>query len=216
MLKYFTGADVTSYKVKCNAFFDEQILIICRPSNFQLKWALKQKLLNVSPADVGGLGAALRLVLTHKSLRDKFTGVNRELEEAGIRSIEVTDKGFRLIRDQDTKLNQEIPFGEDTKNTWLQCQKCCRLFQRPKKCSRDARFHDPCLLCEPAVVSIRPSVPQSPSKKRARSPTPSPATPLSPVCQPVRLKLRPVSAASDDSDSAPVRRSSRVRKKRKF
>ena len=213
MLKYFTGADVTSYKVNYCAFFDEQILIIFHPSIFQLKWALAEKLLNASPADVGGLGAALRLVLTHKSLRDKFTGVNRELEEAGIRSIEVTDKGFRLIRDLGTKINQEIPFGVDT---CFQCQKCCRLFQRPKKCSRDPRFHDPCLLCEPAVVSIRPSVPQSPSKKRARSPSPSPATPLSPVCQPVRLKLRPVSTASDDSDSAPVRRNSRVRKKRKF
>ena len=98
MLKYFTGADVTSYKVKCNAFFDEQFLIIFHPSNFQLKWALAEKLLNASPADVGGIGAALRLVLTHKSLRDKFNGVNRELEEAGIRSIQVTDTGFRLIK----------------------------------------------------------------------------------------------------------------------
>ena len=191
-------------------------MIIFHPSILQLKWALAEKLLNASPADVGGLGAALRLVLTHKSLRDKFTGVNRELEEAGIRSIEVTDKGFRLIRDRDTEINQEIPFGEDTKDTWFRCQKCRRLFQRPKKCSRDPRFHDPCLICEPAVVSIRPSVPQSPSKKRARSPSPSPATSLSPVSQSVRLKFCSVSTASDDSDSAPVRRSSRVRKKRKF
>ena len=54
--------------------------------------------MNASPADVGGLGAALRLVLTHRGLRDKFTGVTRELEEAGYRSIQVTDTGFRLIR----------------------------------------------------------------------------------------------------------------------
>ena len=113
MLKYFTGADVTSYKVKCNAFFDEQILIIFHPSNFQLKWALAEKLPLATPADVGGLGAALRLVLTHRSLRDKFTGVNKELEEAGFRSIQVTDIGFRLIRDWDTELNQEMAFGED-------------------------------------------------------------------------------------------------------
>lgn len=88
MLKYFTGADVTSYK---------------------LKWALKDKLLNASPADVGGIGAALRLVLTHKSLRDKFTGLNRDLEEAGFRSIEVTDTGFSLIRDGDTELTTQGP-----------------------------------------------------------------------------------------------------------
>ena len=88
-------------------------MIIFHPSNFQLKWALERKLPVASPADVGGLGAALRLVLTHKSLRDKFNGVNKELEEAGIRSIQVTDTGFRLIRDWDTELNQEMAFGED-------------------------------------------------------------------------------------------------------
>jgi len=92
MLKYFTRADVTSYK---------------------LKWALEQKLFNAPPADVGGIGAALRLVLTHTSLRDKFTGVNKELEEAGFRSIQVTDTGFRLIRDWDTGLNQEMAFGAE-------------------------------------------------------------------------------------------------------
>ena len=47
---------------------------------------------------LGGIGAALRLVLTHYNLRDKFTGVTRELEEAGYRSIQVTDTGFKLIR----------------------------------------------------------------------------------------------------------------------
>ena len=78
-------------------------MTIFHPSNFQLKWALREKLLNASPAVVGGLGAALRLVLTHKSLRDKFTGVNSELEEAGCRSIQVTDTGFRLIRGVDIK-----------------------------------------------------------------------------------------------------------------
>ena len=88
-------------------------MIIFNPSIFQLKWALSDKLLNASPADVGGIGAALRLVLTHKSLRDKFTGVNRDLEEAGFRSIQVTDTGFRLIRDWDTGLNQEMAFGSE-------------------------------------------------------------------------------------------------------
>ena len=51
-----------------------------------------------SPSDVGGLGAALRLVLTHKTMRDKFSGVRRELEEAGFSSILVEDKGFRLVK----------------------------------------------------------------------------------------------------------------------
>ena len=86
-------------------------MIILNPSIFQLKWALDEKLFNASPADVGGLGAALRLVLTHRSLRDKFTGVNKDLQEAGFRSIQVTDTGFRLIRDWDTGLNQEMALG---------------------------------------------------------------------------------------------------------
>ena len=56
--------------------------------------------------------------------------------------------------------------------------------------------------------------------KRARSPSPSPATPLSPVSRPFKLKFCfrekwSVSTASDDSDSAPTRQSSRLRKKRK-
>ena len=87
-------------------------MIIFYPSIFQLKWALQERLANASPADVGGIGAALRLVLTHRSLRDKFTGVNRDLEKAGFRSIQVTDTGFRLIRDWDTELNQEMAFGD--------------------------------------------------------------------------------------------------------
>ena len=95
MLKYFTGADVTSYKVKCNSEFLNYISI---SDSFQLKWALNSKLLNAYPADVGGIGAALRLVLTHYTIRDKFTGVTRELEEVGYRSIQVTDTGFRLLR----------------------------------------------------------------------------------------------------------------------
>ena len=59
---------------------------------------MSEKLPVASPADVGGIGAALRLVLTHYTIRDKFTGVTRELEEAGYRSIQVTDTGFRLLR----------------------------------------------------------------------------------------------------------------------
>ena len=98
MLKYFTKADVTSYKVKCKLDLNKNQYIIFSSLNFQIKWAVQQKLVNASPADVGGIGAALRLVLTDRGLRDKFTGVTRELEEAGYRSIQVTDTGFRLIR----------------------------------------------------------------------------------------------------------------------
>ena len=107
MLKYFTGADVTSYKVKRNLFLDKQIMNIFNPSIFQLKWALSDKLHNASPADVGGIGAALRLVLTHRSLRDKFTGVNKDLKEAGFRSIEVTDTGFRLVPEDEPSINNQ-------------------------------------------------------------------------------------------------------------
>ena len=70
---------------------------------------MNDKLLNTSPADIGGLGAALRLVLTHKGLRDKFRGVRRELEEAGFRSIQVEDESIRLVREWDIDLNQHMP-----------------------------------------------------------------------------------------------------------
>ena len=73
---------------------------------------MEQKLANASPAEVGGIGAALRLVLTHIGLVDKFTGVTRELEEAGYKRIEVTDTGFRLVRNWDIGLNQNMAFGE--------------------------------------------------------------------------------------------------------
>ena len=79
---------------------------------------MEQKLTNASPADVGGIGAALRLVLTHSGLRDKFNGVTIMLEEAGFRSIQVTDFGFRLIRDWDIRLNQNMAFGEAGDFDW--------------------------------------------------------------------------------------------------
>ena len=60
---------------------------------------MSNKLNNTSPADIGGLGAALRLVLTHEGLRDKFSGVRRELEEAGFSSIQVEDEAIRLVKE---------------------------------------------------------------------------------------------------------------------
>ena len=38
MLKYFTGADVTSYKVKCNEFLDKQMMIITQFSSSNGPW----------------------------------------------------------------------------------------------------------------------------------------------------------------------------------
>ena len=59
---------------------------------------MNDKLVNTSLADIGGLGPALRLVLTHEVLRDKFIGVRKELEEAGFSSIQVEDEAIRLVR----------------------------------------------------------------------------------------------------------------------
>ena len=72
---------------------------------------MSEKLTNTSPADLGGLGPALRLVLTEKGLRDKFTGVRKELEEAGFSSIQVEDEAIRLVRDWDIDFNQHMAFG---------------------------------------------------------------------------------------------------------
>ena len=44
-------------------------------------------------------------------MRDKFSGVRRELEEAGFRSIQVEDESIRLVRDWDIDFNQHMAFG---------------------------------------------------------------------------------------------------------
>ena len=50
---------------------------------------------------MGGYAAAIRGVLEHRSLRDKFCGVRAELAELGYTGVEVTQAGLRLTREPD-------------------------------------------------------------------------------------------------------------------
>ena len=63
----------------------------------QVKWAVDNKLLHTD-IDDSGYAAAIRGVLEHKSLRDKFCGVRAELAELGYTGVEVTQAGLGLTR----------------------------------------------------------------------------------------------------------------------
>ena len=73
------------------------MIIFCRFSSYQLKWAVESKLIYTTPEKVGGLGPAIRLAMEHTGIRDKFSGVCPELEEMGVTRLEVTDQGLRFV-----------------------------------------------------------------------------------------------------------------------
>ena len=78
---------------------------------------MDDKLLYTDIDEMGGYAAAIRRVLEHKSLRDKFCGVRAELAELGFSGVEITQEGLQLTRDpaQD----------QDTANPDSSC--CCVL-----------------------------------------------------------------------------------------
>ena len=67
----------------------------------QVKWAVDEKLLHTDIDEMGGYAAAIRRVLEHKSLRDKFCGVRAELAELGYTGVEITQEGIQLTREED-------------------------------------------------------------------------------------------------------------------
>ena len=93
------------------------IFIIMLP---QVKWAVDDKLLLTDIDEMGGYAAAIRRVLEHKSLRDKFCGVRAELAELGYTGLEITQEGLQLTRDPDQ--------DQDAANPDSSC--CCVLSQK--------------------------------------------------------------------------------------
>ena len=59
---------------------------------------MDEKLRNTDVDKVGGYRAAITRVLEHRSLRDKFWGVRRELAEMGYTGVKVTQEGIQLTR----------------------------------------------------------------------------------------------------------------------
>ena len=78
---------------------------------------MDDKLLYTDIDEMGGYAAAIRRVLEHKSLRDKFCGVRAELAELGFSGVEITQEGLQLTREPDQ--------DQDTANPDPSC--CCVL-----------------------------------------------------------------------------------------
>ena len=60
---------------------------------------MDDKLLYTDIDEMGGYAAAIRRVLEHRSLRDKFCGVRTELAERGFSGVEITQEGIQLTRE---------------------------------------------------------------------------------------------------------------------
>ena len=68
-------------------------------SSYQLKWAVEDKLRNTD-VDSDDLGPSIRLVMEHRSIRDKFLSVSGDLSRMGYSAVEVTNRGFTFISKQ--------------------------------------------------------------------------------------------------------------------
>ena len=75
ILKKVTGADVTSYLIK---------------------WAIQETLKYVRPQDIS-LESALKMVLEHRALRGKFSGVATTFKDMGVKEIEILQHGLRFV-----------------------------------------------------------------------------------------------------------------------
>ena len=78
-----------------------KVLKFCTGSSaksYQCKFAVNDVLVNREPAS-DELGAALREVIHHSTIRDKFTSVHPDLRARGITRVEVRDDGLFFARD---------------------------------------------------------------------------------------------------------------------
>ena len=78
-----------------------KVLKFCTGSSaksYQCKFAVSDVLRNREPAS-DELGAALREVIHHKTIRDKFTSVHPDLGAQGITRVEVRDDGLFFARE---------------------------------------------------------------------------------------------------------------------
>ena len=75
----------------------------------QVKWGLDEQLIATDPDKIG-YQAAIRRVLEHRSLRDKFNGVREELSDE-YSTIIIGEEGLEFIRRPDS-----FELGEVHKN----------------------------------------------------------------------------------------------------
>ena len=81
ILKYCTGSSATSYKVK---------------------FAVQQVLLNKEIESIDELGASIKEIIQHRTIRGKFSSVHPDLEAEGITKVEVGEEGLFFIKSRDT------------------------------------------------------------------------------------------------------------------
>ena len=73
-------------------------------TSYDLKWAVNEALLNMIPTKEE-IGACIRRVLNHATLRDRFDdSIHKELEALGIAKVEVLDERLRFVRKQRQQL----------------------------------------------------------------------------------------------------------------
>ena len=75
ILKKVTGADITSYLIK---------------------WAIQESLMYVRPRDIS-LESALKMVLEHRALSGKFSGVATAFKDRGVKEIDILQNGLRFV-----------------------------------------------------------------------------------------------------------------------
>ena len=79
-----------------------KILKTCTDSSaksYQCKYSVQEILVGVDPDKIG-VGKAIKKVLEYKTIRDKFSSVHPDLAKMGFSGVEVTDGGFKFIRNQ--------------------------------------------------------------------------------------------------------------------
>ena len=86
ILKYCTGSSARSY---------------------QCKYAVKEAFSNKSIESTEELGAAIKNVIHHRTLRGKFSSVHPDLATEGIIRVEVGDEGLYFINIKETGTNKE-------------------------------------------------------------------------------------------------------------
>ena len=78
VLKYCTGSSATSYKVK---------------------FAVQQVFMNKEIESMDELGAAIKEIIHHNTIRGKFSSVHPDLAAEGITRVEVGEVGLHFITD---------------------------------------------------------------------------------------------------------------------
>ena len=65
-------------------------------SSYQIKYAVKDRLFNMDPDNIG-MGEAIKRVKEYVSIKNKFGSVHEDLAMLGITEVEVTAYGFHFV-----------------------------------------------------------------------------------------------------------------------